>query len=182
MLGEWRADRVDDPYRTESDDDEGGAKGRKRNEVKKAEPKAQRGQIVQGRVVASEKIGAEATGSGKTELGKRKADGRKGGGLGAQGGGAREGARLSDVSKGDLKEHQITLSVVMERQLLDLLHEYGLQVLPSPQIPRRSRTPSPSLAPAHHLRGREGDFLRRRARFCPSVHLRERRWRRPATR
>ena len=138
MLGEWRAESVDDPYRTESDDDEGRAKGGKGNEVKKAVPKAQRGKRDQGQVAASEKSGAETKGGWKTVLEKRKGDDRKGEELGAQGGGAREGARVSDESEGGTMVQVITVSVVMERQLLDLLHEYGLQVLPSPQTPRRS--------------------------------------------
>ena len=131
MLGEWRVESVDDPYRTESDDDEAGAKGGKGNGVKNAEPEAQKGQRNQGQMVALVKSVVEVKGGGKTELGKRKGDGRRGEERGTQGGVAREG--MSDVSEGDMVVQVITLSVGMERQLLDLLHEYGLQVLPSPQ-------------------------------------------------
>ena len=131
MLIEWRVESVDDPYRTESDDDEGGAKGEKENGVKKAEPKLHEGQRNQGQAVASVKSVAEAKGGGKTELGKGKGDGRKGEERGTQGAVAREG--VNDVSEGDMMVQVIKISVGVECQLLDLLHEYGLQVLPSPQ-------------------------------------------------
>ena len=132
MLEEWRVESVDDPYsyRTESDDDEGEAQGWKENGVKKAEPKSHyESPRYQGQVVASMKSVAEAKGGGKTELGKRKGDGRKGEERGTQGDVAREG--VSDVGEGFTMVQVIQISVGMERQLLDLLHEYGLQVLPS---------------------------------------------------
>lgn len=42
--------------------------------------------------------------------------------------------QVAPATEDELEEQVITVKIAMERQLLDLLHEYGLQVLSPPLI------------------------------------------------